>query len=172
MLWFEPMPWGRWALVLLVAAGAAYVEFRPDPSVEQPFATMAIAPGETIGPDNVELRRVPVGLLESAELGDVVSRPVEAGEPVLATDVNDSESPIPPGWWVVGVELPDGASAGDGVRLVLLDTGEEVEGIVAHPGSDDPFAAADGGVAVSSNESAAVALAAANGRLAVLVSTG
>jgi hypothetical protein len=44
--------------------------------------------------------------------------------------------------------------------------------VVAHPGSDDPFAAADGGVAVPPESSADVAQAAANGRLAVLISTG
>jgi hypothetical protein len=73
---------------------------------------------------------------------------------------------------VVGVTLPDGARTGDAVRLVLLDTGTEVEGIVAHPGSDDPFAAADGGVAAPTGDSGEVAVAAANGRLAVLISTG
>lgn len=172
MLWFEPMPWGRWALVLLVAAGAAYLEFRPDPSEDQPFAVVTISPGEVIGNDNSELRRVPAGLLDGAEFGDIAARTIAEGEPVLAGHVGDSDSTIPPGWWVVGVELPDGVNAGDGVRLVLLDSGQEVEGVIAHPGSDDPFAAADGGVAVPPAESADVALAASNGRLAVLVSTG
>lgn len=172
MIWFDPMPWGRWALVLLVAAGAAYLEFRPDASVEQPFATTAIAPGDVIGADNAELRRIPAGLLEGAEMGDVAARPIGEGEPILAGYVGDSDSTIPPGWWVVGVALPEGVDPGDGVRLVLLDSGNEVEGVIAHPGSDDPFAAADGGVAVPPSDSAEVALAASNGRLAVLVSTG
>jgi hypothetical protein len=43
--------------------------------------------------------------------------------------------------------------------------------VVANPGSDDPFAAADGGVAVSPDNSAQVALAAASGRVAVLISS-
>ncbi|HZD23328.1 MAG TPA: hypothetical protein VE569_08005 [Acidimicrobiia bacterium] len=172
MLWFEPFPWGRWVLVLLIAAGAAYVEFRPDPNVDQPFATISINPGDTIDSSNTEMRRVPVDLYEGAGLGTVARRAVAAGDPVLATDVGASDPAVPSGWWVVTVTLPDGVQPGDGVRLVLLDTGEEVEGVVAHPGSDDPFAAADGGVAVPPESSAEVAIAAANASLAVLVSAG
>lgn len=172
MLWFQPMPWGRWGLVLLVAAVAAYVEFRPDDTVEAPFATTTISPGHVIDQTNTELRAVPVGLLDSAELGDVATRPILPGSPVMASAVGEQGRTVPPGWWVVGVTLPDGADVGDDVKLVLLETGDEVPGVVAHAGSDDPFAAADGGVAVPPKNSSDVALAAANGRLAVLISTG
>lgn len=171
MLWFEPLPWGRWALVVLVAAVAVYIELGPDSTVDQPFAVAAIAPGEVIEETNTEMRPVPADLYVAAELGSVARRPIASGDPVLATDVDRSDSVVPAGWWVVGVTLPDGAEVGDRVRLVLLDTGVEVEGVVAHPGSDDPFDAADGGVAVPSESSAEVALAAADVRLAVLVST-
>jgi hypothetical protein len=172
MMWFAPLPWGRWALVLLVAAGAAYVEFRPDPSVEHPFATTEISSGDVIDSSNTEMRRAPSGLLNPVQLGTVATRAIPSGDPVLATDVGDEVHAVPSGWWVVGVTLPDGAETGDGVRLVLLDSGIEVEGVVAYPGSDDPFAAADGGVAVPAESSSDAALAAANGRLAVLISTG
>lgn len=155
-----------------MAGVAAYVEFVPDPGVDQPFATVTINPGDAIDPSNIEMRRVANDLLEGAEMGSVATRSIASGDPVLATDVADSSSAAPPGWWVVGVTLPEGTQPGDRVRLVLLDTGDEVEGVVAHPGSDDPFAAADGGVAVPPGSSAEVALAAANGRLAVLISTG
>lgn len=172
MLWFEPFPWGRWGLVLLIAAAAAYIELRPDPEVDTPFAVTAIEPGDTIDSSNTEMRGVRSDLFEGASLGSVATRPVAAGDPVLATDMKASGSVVPTGWWVVAVTLPEGARTGDRVRLVLLDTAVEVEGVVAHPGSDDPFAAADGGVAVPAESSGEVALAAANARLAVLVSTG
>jgi len=172
MLWFEPLPWGRWALVALVAIVAIYIELGPDPTEERPFASVAIAPGEVIDKSNTEMRPAPSGLFASAEIGSVATRPIESGDPVLASDVGQSESVVPAGWWVVGVTLPDGARAGDRVRLVLLDTGSEVEGVVAHPGSDDPLEASDGGVAVPPESSADVALAAADARLAVLISTG
>lgn len=172
MLWFQPVPWGRWALVLLVAAVAFYLEFKPDSTVETPFATTEISPGDVIDTANTELRMVPAGLLDVAELGEVATSPISPGAPVMASFAGEADRTVPPGWWVVGVTLPDGADVGDDVRLVLLETGDEVPGVVAHPGSDDPFAAADGGVAVPSESSADVALAAADGRLAVLVSSG
>ena len=172
MLWFEPLPWGRWFLVGLLAVFALFVELRPDPSVEMPFATVEIVPGSLIDDSNTEMKPVPAGLFEGASPGDVARELVAAGAPVLASDVSEDNPTIPPGWWVVAVSLPDGVTVGDEVRIVLLDSGAEVEGVVAHPGSDDPFAAADGGVAVPPDNSAAVALAAATGRLAVLISTG
>lgn len=172
MLWFEPLPWGRWFLVGLLAAFAMYVELRPDPSVEVPFATIDIAPGSVVDGSNSELKPVPPDLFDAAPIDGVARGPILAGEPILASDVSQEDETVPAGWWVVAVTFPDGVATGDEVRLVLLDTGAEVEGVVAHPGSDDPFAAADGGVAVPPESSAEVALAAANGRLAVLISTG
>lgn len=172
MLWFQPFPWARWGLVLLIAGIAGYIEFKPDASVQAPFAMRTINVGETIDETNTELRQVPDGLLETADMGAVATHRITPGSPVMASAVGEQGRTVPPGWWVVGVTLPDGAAVGDEVRLVLLDTGDEVSGVVAHPGSDDPFAAADGGVAVPPESSADVALAAANGRLAVLLSAG
>lgn len=172
MLWLQPLPWGRWALVTLIAAVALYVEFRPDPTVESPFATATISPGDVIDETNTELRRVPSGLFDAGQRGDIATRSILSGSPVMESDVSEQGRTVPPDWWVVGVTLPDGADVGDDVRLVLLDSGQEVPGVVAHPGSDDPFAAADGGVAVPPERSSDVAVAAANGRLTVLLSTG
>jgi len=171
MLWFQPVPWVRWLLALLIAGVAVYVEFRPDDSVEAPFATILISPGDPIDETNTELKTVPSKLLDSASRGTVATRSVLPGSPVMAGDVGELGSTVPPGWWVVGVTLPQGVAVGDDVRLVLLDSGLEVSGVVAHPGSDDPFAAADGGVAVPPESSAEVAMASAAGRLAVLIST-
>ncbi len=172
MLWFEPFPWGRWILVGLLASFALYVEMRPEPSVELPFAAIDIAPGVVLDETNSEMKPVPAGLLEAAELGQVAAKPIPAGDPVLASAVGDAEPVVPPDWWVVAATLPIGAVPGDPVRLVLLDTGGQVDGVVAHPGSDDPFAAADGGVAVPPASAADVAVAAASGRLAVLLTSG
>jgi hypothetical protein len=154
MLWFQPMPWGRWALVLLIAVGALYVELKPEATVDSPFATVTINPGDVIDQNNTELRRTPVGLLETAELGEVANERIEPGSPVMASSAGDQADTVPTGWWVIGVKLPDGADVGD------------------EPGSDDPFAAADGGGAVPPERSAEVAVAASDGRLAVLISTG
>lgn len=159
-------------MAILVAAVALYVELRPDATVEQPFATTDLVPGDVVDDINTEMRATPAGVLDGATTGDVVSRPIPMGDPVLRSDVGSGTAILPTGWWVVSVALPNGADIGDQVRLVLLDTGLEIAGVVAHPGSDDPFAAADGGVAIPPESSAEVALAAAEGRLAVLISTG
>jgi hypothetical protein len=159
-------------MVILVALVAAYIEFRPDPSVEAPFATMVISPGDVIDETNTEMRLVPAGLLDAAQRGDIATRSILAASPVMATDVGEEGRTVPPGWWIVGVALPDGADVGEDVRLVMLDSGTEVSGVVAHAGSDDPLASADGGVAVPPESASEVAVAAANGRLAVLISSG
>lgn len=172
MLWLEPFPWARWTLVLVVAALALYVEFRPDPTVPVPFATTLIAPGEVIDATNTELRDAPTGLLDAGQHGDVATRPIAAGAPVLAAEVGTQGRTVPPGWWIVTVPIPSGAVAGDEVRLVLLDSAGDVPGVVADPGSDDAFSSGDGSVAVPPEGSTEVALAAANGRLVVLLSTG
>ena len=172
MLWFHPLPWARWSLVALLVAFAAWIELKPDATAPVPFATATLSPGDVIDETLVEFRDVPAGLVVGANIGEVVARPVQPGEPVLASHTDDTYSTIPSDWWVIPVELPDGAHVGDAVRLVLLDSGVEVEGVVAFPGSDDPFAAADGGVAVPSERASQAAVAAANTRLAVLISSG
>lgn len=172
MLWFEPFPWARWALVLVVAAVAVYVEFRPDSTTTVPFATETITPGDIVDETNTELREAPVGLLDAGQRGDVATRAIVPGSPVMASAVGDQGRTVPPGWWVVTVPLPDGAVAGDEVRVVLVDSGLDVPGVVANPPPDDTFATGDGTVAIPSEGSAEVALAAAQGRLVVLLSTG
>ncbi|HEU4895531.1 MAG TPA: SAF domain-containing protein, partial [Acidimicrobiia bacterium] len=86
MLWFQPVPWVRWLLALLIAGIALYVELRPDPSVEAPFATASISPGDVIDETNTEMRRVPAGLLDTAEPGTVATRSIPPGAPVLDVD--------------------------------------------------------------------------------------
>lgn len=172
MLWFQPLPWARWSLIALVVVATAWIEVKPDSKVEVPFAVAPIVPGDVLAEHNVEFRELPEGHFEPAGLGSVAARGVLPGEPILASHVDDSYRVVPVGWWVIPIELPDGANVGDPVRLILLDSGSEVAGVVAHPGSDDPFAAADGGVAVPPEAASEAAIAAANSRLAVLISTG
>lgn len=159
-------------LVGLVALVAGYIELAPSDSVDGLFASRDIAPGEVLDESNTEIRRVPSGLIDTASIGDTIYEPVAADDPVLATYAGDPGAFVPAGWWVIPVVLPEGAAVGDSVRLVVLDDGLHVEGVVTHPGSDDPFAAADGGVAVPPDSASDIAIAAAQSRLAVLLSTG
>lgn len=172
MLWLQAPPWGKWIAAVAMVSLALWVELRPDPTVDHPFAVEDIAIGAVLDDTTTEMRRIPVGLLDTVELGDVVVRPITAGAPVLGDDVRPSHAAIPSGWWTVATEIPPSAAPGAEVRLVLLDDGSTVEGVVATVAVEDPFGTGLGSVAVPPEFVAEVATAQANGRVAVLVSTG
>ena len=172
MLWLQPPPFGRWVAAGLLVAVAIWLEFGPDPLVDHPFAIEAIAAGEELTSLNTETRRIPSGLLDQVHPDGVAAQAIEKGEPILVSDVGHGNSAIPAGWWVVSADVPAIARAGDQVKIVLLDTGKVVEGVIAFSVPDDPFAAASGGIAVAPSSASEVAIAAADSRIAGLVSTG
>lgn len=172
MLWLQSPPWGRWLAAGCIVVLALWVELRPDPLGDHPFAANPIAAGETIDESNTDVRRVPVGLLDPVALGATASRAVAEGSPILPADLSERLSLVPSGWWIVSTDVPLSAAVGDPVRLVMLEAGTTVEGVVASASVDDTFGVVSGGVAVPEEVAAEVATAAANGRLAVLVSTG
>jgi len=172
MLWLQTPPWGRWAAALALLAAASWVELRPDPLVDHPFAAVPIAAGDEVNEANTEMRRVPAGLLDAVSLGATAVRSVEEGSPVLDEDTGAPGSQVPAGWWVVSADIPSWAMVGDEVRLVMLGSGAVAEGIVASRPSDDLLESGKGGVAVPPESADEAAAAAAEGRLAVLVSTG
>ena len=172
MLWLQTPPWGRWIAAGCLVVAAAWVELSPEAHQDHPFSTETIAAGVEISELNTEMRSVPRGLLPPVELGSVARREVSAGIPVLPDDTTDSDAPLPTGWWIVAVELPPQVATGETVRMVLLDTGETIDGVVASQSSEDTFGVVTGGVAVPPEASGLVAAAVASGRAAVLVSTG
>ena len=171
MLWLQTPPWGRWLIASLLATLALWIELRPEPMVDHPFAIVEILPGDDIGVANTEMRPIPRSMLDSVGTG-VSSGAIAPGDPVLASDVVESRSYIPSGWWIVGADVPANTNPGDRVRVVLLTTGEIVDGVVTSAFDDDPFSATSGAVAVEPDRAGEVAIAAADGEIAVLVSTG
>ena len=172
MLWLQSPPIGRWVVAGLLVIVAIWVEFRPDPLVNHPFAIEAITGGEELTSLNTEIRRIPSDLLDPIDAEAVAARAIDKGEPILASDVGDENSAIPAGWWVISADVPPFARSGDRVRIVLLDSGKVVEGVIASSVPDDPFAAANGAIAVSPASASQVAMAAADSRIAVLVASG
>lgn len=172
MFWLGRTPWAKWIAVGLLTAVALWLEVRPDSLVEHPFANVDIAVGETIGPHNTEMRPVPAGMLEPTEEGAVALHPIPAGTPVLAAHIGQAEAVVPTGWWIVSLDVPAGAAIGDQVRVVLLDESRAVPGVVSSVSSSDGFVGSSGGVAVEPGEATGVAVAAAEGRVVVLLSVG
>ena len=171
MLWLQTPPWGRWLIATLLAILALWIELRPEPLTDHPFAITRILPGEDIGLANTEMRQVPRGLFGPVGSG-VAQNTVAAGDPVLASDVVGRDTYIPAGWWIVAADIPANVNPGDRVRVVLLSSGEMIDGVVTSAMSDDPFSTTAGAIAVKPGRAGEVAVAAAEGKIAVLVSTG
>lgn len=155
----------------MVTAIAFWLEIRPDPMTEHPFAVTEIATGEAIGDHNTEQRAVPVGMFEAPEDDAHALVDIPAGAPVLASQTGPSRLVMPYGWWIVSLDVPLDADVGDPVRVVLFDDGRTVEGVVSSVGFSDGFTTSTGGVALAPDVASDVAVAAAAGRVAVLVST-
>ena len=171
MLWLQTPPWGRWIAAGLIVLGALWVELRPDPSVEHPFAIDVIDAGAEIGDWNTAPQRVPAGMLEPVTLGGVALTEIAPGDPILASSIGEQDEQIPDGWWAIEIALPIGAGPGDKAELVLLDTGSVVPAMVVAGVTDDPLGSGLGSVAVSGEEAAGVAAAVVNGRVAVMIAT-
>ena len=146
-------------------------QFKPVTMVEHPFATAAIEPGEPIGADNTRYVEVPDGLLPAVPVEGVAKRIIDAGNPLLPGDIGSPAEVIPEGWWQLDVEVPASASVGARMLLVLVDSGSVVNGVLTRPAANDTFGSGLGSIAVSPQDAGEVAVAAANGRIAVLASS-
>ena len=125
--------------------------------------------GQIIAPEDVEWRQVPVGSLLVPPLeGATASSAITAGDPIV-TSLISATTPIPLNSWAVPVPLPIGAVPGTLVNLVFSD-GTDVPGVVIQPATEDSLGfTSEGLVAVETLAANAVALAAANGDLVVLI---
>ena len=171
MLWLQRRNWTRWAVAALLIVGSLWVELRPDAMTEHPFATVEIAPGEEIDSSNTEFRPVPVGTFGPIA-GSVASRHIAAGDPILESDVDETNRSVPAGWWSVSTDVPQGARVGDAVQVLVLSSGKSVDGVVTAVEPDDPFIDETGAIAVSPEHVTEVAMAAAESQIVVLVAAG
>ena len=172
MLWLQTPPWGRWIAAAVIVLGALWVELRPDPSVDHPFATEEIVAGAEIGDRNTTLQRVPAGMLEPVIVEGVALTDIAPGEPILASSVGERAEKVPEGWWAIEIALPAGAAPGDKAEMVLLDSGSTVPAVVVTGATDDPLGSGLGSVAVAGEHAAEVAAGVVNGRVAVMIATG
>ncbi len=171
MLWLGRPPYLRWVAAVAVVAAAAAMDLRGRREVPVPYAATTIERGDPIAPRVVVWRPAAVGSVPVPEDldGAVAAVRIERGDPIVASVVS-RDRPIPEGWWSVPVALGPGATKGDAVRLVLVDGDRIVPGVVVEEGEADVLTAASvGSVAVPEVDATDVAVAAAEGRLVVLV---
>jgi hypothetical protein len=169
VIWLQSPPLARWAVALLIASVALWVEFRPAPTTTHPFAIVDIPAGMVVDESNTEIRQVPLGTFTPVELDQVAIDSILSGDPVLASSIGESGQAIPSGWWSLEMPLPHGASRGDSARIVLLDTEVVASGVVVEDPDEDPLGSGMGLVAVESGLAAEVARAAGEGRAVVMI---
>jgi hypothetical protein len=169
VIWLQTPPWGRWAIAALIAVISLWIEFRPDTLGPHPFAIGEIPAGTTVDETNTEMRLVPVGTFTAVELGEVSRLAIQAGDPVLASQLGEEGEVAPEGWWSLEMPLPLGSRPGDAARIVLLDSDVVAEAVVIEDPDQDPLGSGTGLVAVESERAADVARAAGEGRAVVMI---
>lgn len=169
MFWLTRPPYLRWAAAAALVLVALVWDLHGRGGVPYPFAATAIEAGAVIGEDDVEWRTAPQGLLTVPDLSaPIAARPIGAGEPILPSAL-DAEAGVPEGWWAVPVALPATAAVGAAVRLIAPG-GTQSDGIVVAVGSSELLSFSDAGlVAVPPEHAAAMAAAAIDGTLIVLI---
>jgi len=163
-------PYLRWAAAAAIVLGALVWDLRDNAVEPYPFAAGPIAAGALITNTDVEWRSLPEGAIAMPDLSDpVASRDLVAGEPIVPSAVART-SIIPDGWWSVPVSLP--AATPPGTRALLVGTGPvfETDGIVISSPAEDLLSYSETGmVAVPADAATAVAIAARDGALIVLL---
>ena len=143
--WLRRPPYLRWLAAGLVVSCGIYLDLRPAPVVEYPFAADVIGIGETVGA--LTWRDVPAGVLPewTAPVGGVAVTEIPAGAPLIPSLV--STITVPEGWWAVSLPLPQPVAPGTPVR-VAVDGGQPdggspdgvfADGVVAGPVTDSGF---------------------------------
>jgi hypothetical protein len=170
VFWLSKPPYVRWLAAAAVVLAAVAWDLSGRRMESFPFAAVEISAGRVIDSEDIEWRDVPTGLMPLPDLSQpTTSRHVTRGEPITASAVS-SETSIPDGWWAIPVALPAIAVSGAMVRLVVVESGFSVDGIVVAASERDLLSLADAGlVAVPGDAAETVARAAADGGVTVLV---
>jgi hypothetical protein len=169
VLWLGRPPYLRWVAAAVLIIAALVWDISERATEPFPFAATNIDRGQLITPDEVQWRQVPVGSLSLPPLvGAIATVAIISGDPIVASLVSAATG-HPADSWAVSVPLPIGATPGTSVSLVFAD-GTDVEGTIIQPATEDTLGlTTDGLVAVEDGAAGAVALAAANGELVVMI---
>ena len=170
VFWLTRPPYLRWVAAAAIVIGAFAWDLHGEATIAYPFAARPIPAGAAMSDADIEWRDLPAGVLALPDLSDpVTSRDVAAGEPIVSSAIGGT-SPVPEGWWSVPVALPATAPPGARARLVATTPPVETDGIViSAPGNDLLSYSEMGMVAVPPGAATAVAIAAREGTLIVLL---
>jgi hypothetical protein len=173
--WLGRPPWGRYLAAGAVLVLAAWIELRPAPTVERPFAAVDIDAATELTDELIEWRAVPAGAVPAIEPAGFAAVDVPAGSPLVSALLTADRPQAPEGWWVMELELAADLDAGRDLRLIVIPgpgeaAAEPIEAVVVRPSVDGGSFANDepGLVAVPPDRAADAAVAAAAGRLTVL----
>jgi hypothetical protein len=169
VLWLGKPPYLKWLAAGALTVAAFVWDLSERATEPFPFAASDLVRGQPITAVDVEWRELPSGALVLPELVDATaSVTIRLGDPIVPSLVS-SAPPLPAESWAVPLPLPIGAAPGTAVKLVFAD-GTDITGVVIQSASEDPLGFATTGlVAVTGQAVNAVALAAANGDLVVLI---
>jgi hypothetical protein len=163
-------PYARWLAAVALVAAAAVIDLRGTPTQRHPYVTAAVAAGETIDDSVLQWRDLPAGVLPEIDLTNpVAARDLGAGEALLPGDLAAPPA-VPSGWWAIPLPMPGDPAPGTAVRIVLTDTSTTIDGVVvAGPVHNGFNPRAEGLAAIPGEHAAAVAAAAIDQHLVVLI---
>ncbi len=170
MVWLARPPYLRYAAAVLIVLTALWLDLRPEPVVDHPFAADTIAAGSEITELSVEWREVPQGLFPPVAPTGVAATEIPGDTPLLPALMTTAPA-IPAGWFALEIPVPDLASAGQPVRLVV-DAATWTDGVVIAVGSSSPEFLTRGRtalVAIPGEAAGTVAEAAGRGLVTVLL---
>ena len=170
MYWLARPSYWRWAGATLIVGLSLYLELRPTPSVDHPFAGADLRAGADATLAEIVWRSVPLGILPETTPEGFLLVDVESGQPLLPAML-DTAPMIPPGWWALSVPVPEGSLPGSEVRLVVdvRQTPRVVPGKLIRIFEETTIEGTNGMVAIPEDEAGAVAAALTDGGLSVLV---
>lgn len=156
-------------MALLVAV-AVVIDLRDQRTEARAFAAEDLTRGETVQPESISWKEVPVGLFDRIDPeGAVVVRSVRRGEPFTGSSLTAHAGPAD-GWWSLELELPAGAAPGQPARIVVDDPALATEALVVSVSDGGAFSSmASGLVAVPGIHADAIARAASRSRVVVLL---
>lgn len=168
MYWLRRPPYMRWLIAAGLILAAAIWDTAEPATVEYPFAASAIEPAASIT-GNVEWRAIPTGLLPEwpGLVAGTARVGLAAGDPILPSLIADE--PMPADWWSIPLELPAPIPAGTPVRVLFPTDGTEITGMVTREAGDFGQGAL---VAFPEGDAAAVAVAAGDDAIVVMVGAG